>query len=589
MANGSILGARGRRTLVLLLGAAVVSAAMAPAASAQKKKEVVTDVIVAKGGLDQIVTINEGLEKAWKENNIIPSERCSDYEFIRRASLDIIGRIAKPHEIATYLKDPPSERRSRLIERLLSSDEYAENFANIWTVLLLTRTGSNRGAQAQMHDWLKEKLASKTAAWDEIATELITATGDTEKNGAVNYVLHHMGMQEKNSGFDMVPVTSRTTKLFLGLQTQCTQCHDHPFTDKWGQHHFWGINAFFRQTRAPRGRPMMAAKKKAKVVVLNYSLEDDSNLNRRGIVKYERRSGVLLYTDATFLDGTKMKVKEGSTRREELAKFITKSPFFGKAFVNRMWGHFFGRGFTNDAIDDFGEHNPVAPIFVEVTKDGKKVEVNLLDELAHDWVTDYDHNPKAIIRWICNSRAYGLSSSANKSNYKRDAEAFFSRVKMKAMSPEQLFESLMVATQSKVAQSKEAKRELREDWLNKLIQNFGDDEGNEQTFNGTVVQALMLMNGDDINKAIMDKQNGTVAAVLKKRAFSRTAAKDAMKDLFLATLNRPPSEEEYAKILNARMVSLPRVRTQNNAAFWTGFYQDMFWALLNSNEFFLNH
>src|SRR5205807_7081138 len=116
------------------------------------------------------------------------------------------------------------------------------------------------------------------------------------------------------------------------------------------------------------------------------------------------------------------------------------------------------------------------------------------------------------------------------------------------MSPEQLFESLMSATQAKVGQAKESKLKLQEEWLDKLIVNFGDDEGNEGSFNGTVVQALLLMNGQDINTAIMDKENGTVAAVLKRRQATANGARLAMSDLFLAALNRLPTDGEHKRI-----------------------------------------
>jgi hypothetical protein len=173
---------------------------------------------------------------------------------------------------------------------------------------------------------------------------------------------------------------------------------------------------------------------------------------------------------------------------------------------------------------------------------------------------------------------------------------FFSRMLLKSMGPEQLFESLMIATMAKAGtQSKEARQALREQWLNKLVSNFGDDEGNELNFNGTVVQALMLMNGQDINNAIMDRENGTVAHVLK--AYGRqgqAGARAAMDYLFKAGLNRPPTAGEYKDILGkASMIALPKVPAPKTAQqvqdFWIGFYQDLFWAVLNSNEFILNH
>src|SRR5262249_54888872 len=130
----------------------------------------------------------------------------------------------------------------------------------------------------------------------------------------------------------------------------------------------------------------------------------------------------------------------------------------------------------------------------ELAKAVKELDANpdterLLDYLAKEYKKT-DFNPRELIRWICNSEAYNLSSVANKTNEKSDAAPFFSRMQLKAMSPEQLFESLMTATQAEAAETKDAKKKLREDWMNKLIVNFGDDEGNEVTFNGTVVQAL---------------------------------------------------------------------------------------------------
>lgn len=587
----------------------VFALGFAPTAPAQEKKSGaqtdppapvrVIDIMVAKaGGVKQVELINETLHKAWTENKITPSERSTDHEFIRRASLDIIGRIARIDELDRFFADPPERRRSLLIERLLASDEYSQNWANIWTVLLMTRTNSVRIHQEQMREWLSGELKEQyqdpqkktlrsdgVPDWSRIVTKLLSAQGVTNKNAAVNFVLAHLGdaiTQDKatNGAYEMVPVTSRSTRLFLGLRTQCVQCHDHPFNGEWKQQNFWGINAFFRQVDTPRGRPVMAANKKKKLDgAAQFELVENKNLNGKGLVLYERRSGVIEYTNATFLDGRKMELKDSdSSRRQELARFITTSPYFAKAYVNRMWGHFFGRSFTKDAVDDFGDHNPNA-------------HEDLLNTLAHDWATDYKHNPKDIIRWICNSKAYGLSSIANKTNDKPEDEAFFARMLLKSMTPEQLFESLMAATQAKVAKVKEAKLKLQEEWLEKLIVSFGDDEGNEASFNGTVVQALLLMNGQDINTAIMDKEDGTVAAVLKEYGSQgQTGAVKAIGKLYRATLNRPPTQKELDKLLSPNTFRLPKSNQPANlAAFWTAYYQDIFWALLNSNEFILNH
>lgn len=540
-----------------------------------------TDLMVTETGTEQVAYINSMIRKGWAENKLTPAPRCTDYEFIRRASLDIIGRIATPAEIKKFLNDPHNKRRSMLIERLLAHDDFGRNWANVWTVLLMTRSGAIDDTLKPYHEqirlWLEEEFTRKDASWARTVTELLTATGKTNENGAVNFILSHLGepIKEdpmKNGRYEMVPVTSRTTRLFLGLRTQCTQCHDHPFNDEWKQSHFWGVNAFFRQVEAPDGRP--ARNRMMKTVQLR--LLDNPGINRAGQVEYERRSGVVLYADPTFLDGKRMPDKGGLTRREVLAKYVIESDLFAKAFVNRTWGHFFGKGFTKDAVDDFGEHNLVA-------------HPELLDRLANDFAKRYNHNPRDLIRWICNSEAYGLSSVANKTNDKADVESYFSRMLLKAMTPEQLFESLMVATQAQAAKTRENKRKLREAWMKKLIVNFGDDEGNEANFNGTVVQALLMMNGQEINTAVMDQDFGTVSLSIRARAGSSGALRLVMSDLYLAALNRPPTEAEYQRMLSPKMQLLPRTPNRDQAAFARAFYQDLFWSLLNTGEFMLNH
>jgi hypothetical protein len=543
-----------------------------------KKKQIV-DVLAKSQGAAQVAVINADIRKKWEATKITPSDRCTDYEFIRRASLDIIGRIAKPTEVRRFFNDPAPKRRSLLIERLLASDEFAKNWANIWSVWLLTRSGAldpgTRIYHEQMKVWLEEQFADKNMQYDKMVTALLTASGKTNENLAVNFILANLGEPVKGNPqdfgrFEMAPLTSRTTRLFLGIRTQCTQCHDHPFNDEWTQKQFWAINAFFRQLDAPLGRPLRNRLAMTRVLVLR----ENPEFNVEAKVPYEKRNGQILLTKATFLDGTELpELRDGDSRRKALARLIVKSPFFGKAFVNRMWAHFLGRGFTK-VVDDFGggEQNEIS-------------HPELLDRLAKDFAS-YQYRPRDVIRWICNSEAYGLSSVANKTNDKEDAEPYFSRMLLKAMSPEQLFESMMVATGAQAAQNTDNKKRLQQSWMSKLVVNFGDDEGNEATFNGTVVQALLLMNGEDINRAINDTKVGTVAKVLHTR---RMTPRRAMAALYMAALNRPPTAKEYQRMLSRGMFLVPRSKVKDRASLWTGFYQDLFWAVLNSNEFILNH
>ena len=559
----------------LLFVASIFSGQFQPTYGQDDKKPAAAIVTTSGSDVAEVVQIiNTKMREGWTANKITPSARASDYEFIRRASLDIIGRIARPDEVARFLKDPASTRRAQLIDRLLASDEYAKNWSNIWTVWLLTRSGSvdpvRRIYHLQMHRWLEEQFQNNISH-KQLAMDLITARGRTNDNGAVNFVLAHLGepiprdAQQEEGRFEMVPITSRTTRLFLGLQTQCTQCHDHPFNPEWKQEHFWGINAFFRQVE--RGGSPNLKKPKKEMVTPVLELRDNFELNPKGEVIYEKRSAAVMATKPRFLDGKKpvlSKDTSGPTRRDELARFMTDSPYFGKAFVNRMWGHFLGRGFAHP-VDDFGEHNPVS-------------HPELLEELGKKFA-HYGHDSKRLIRWICNSEPYQLSSTANKSNDQQEHEKFFSRMLLKSMSPEQLYESLITATRAEVGEDRDARNRLRQDWMSKLVVNFGDDEGNEATFNGTVVQALLLMNGDDMNKAITYK-NGTVMQSAARRGGNAAAI---MGDLYMAALNRPPTANEISRV--TRVFATAPTKSGGAVSQW----QDLFWALLNSNEFILNH
>lgn len=560
---------------------------------------------------DQVRVVNEQIEAQWKVNGLTPSQPATDYEFVRRASLDIIGRIATTTEIKKFLADPPQLRRSLLIQRLLNSEEYARNWANIWSVWLMTRSVPTI-YQDQMQVWLQQQFMSRNTGWDKIAHDLITATGKSDENGAVNFILSKEGMdvppgeQAEQGRYDFVPLTSRTTRLFMGLQIQCCQCHDHPFNSDamWGkQKVFWGINDFFRQVRADR---MPVAANRRMVMSTSLKLQDDPSLNPEGTVFYEEaKKGTLKMTRARFMDGRDCAIQGGPSRREQLAQDIINTDWFAKAFVNRMWGHFLGRGFTNPGpVDDFSDQNPIThPMLPEkvLTKiralskppaDGDPLldELNglqedkdherLLDYLAKQF-KQYRYDPRQLITWICNTEAYQLSSVANKTNSDDKTAPFFSRMELKAMSPEQLFESLWVATGAGEGQTRAYKEEMRQKWMRKLVVNFGDDEGNEVTFNGTVVQALMLMNGGDLNGAVSNKTRGTLANALKKRSVDAVA-----KELFLATLNRLPTATEMRVIKEeVRNILRGRSRNRDPVALW----QDVFWALLNSNEFMLNH
>jgi len=514
--------------------------------------------------------INEELAKSWAENKLIPSPVAKDTEFVRRVYLDLIGRIPRPDEVRSFVQS--GANRPALVRKLLYdkgyADEYARHMANQWVVWLLTRS-ANATHQEQLRDWLRERF-TENASYKSMVAELITATGKTNENGAVNFVLGNLGdpvPRDKRSAeghFDVVPLTSRSTRLFLGRQVQCVQCHDHPFNPEWKQQEFWGVNAFYRQVERV-GTPLAMRPNLNRDSAAILELRDDAKVNPDGLINYERRNGMVLPTSMVFIGGDRPEASKAESRRAVLARLLTAHPSFPKAIVNRVWGQLFGRGLNEQpAVDDFGEHNPL-------------VHPRLLERLSEAFA-EVGYDLKLLYTWVCTSDAYGLTSSTNSTNEKPEADVFFSRMLLKALTPEQMLESLWVATRGKsdVADSPAA-RDRRRNWTASLVRNFGDDEGNEVTFNGTVVQALLMMNGREINAEILSP-DGTVVGAIKKH---KSAFGSVVGDIYMAALSRRPTDTEMAAV--RRVADRWQGRTD------ASFHADLMWALLNSNEFILNH
>lgn len=597
----------------------------------------------------QTSMINEELSKAWAASELKPSKKASDYEFVRRVFIDIVGRIPTVEEARDYAElDTRPNKKAELIRRLLYSKdykpknagkdfksndyalEYAQNFKNIWGVWLMTRGGVAEPYHESLEVWLEEQF-TKNRPWNDIVHDLLTAKGKTNENGASAFMVSHFGEavnppeKRKDEGnFDMVPLTSRITKLFLGVQTNCLQCHDHPFNPEWKQDNFWGVNAFLRQTvrdRMPVTREQNVGKKK--LDALPVTLSDDPSLNSSSRIFFERRSGVMFAAKPNFLPNLADLEKEGTiprkaipsgsnkTRREHLAEFVIAHDNFAKAYVNRMWAHFFGRGMNEQAAaDDFGAHNKV-------------VHVDLLNKLGEEFIK-YGYDSKKLIEWICNSDAYALSYQANGlaegkgGNAKDEAAPYFTRMTLKSMSPEVLFESLDVATRIDAIKDETMKKTKKEQWINKLVSSFGDDEGNEVNFNGTIIQALLMMNGNELNFEV-SRKDGTSAvdkAMAKHKSGNSYNEMGVISELYMMTLTRKPSTvptiEIYSKNAKTGKENLdakgkPIVTNKlSETAFlqqklaemrksgatpanYKAFFEDVFWSLLNTSEFMLNH
>lgn len=536
----------------------------------------VANVVSAASSDEEIIArINEILKQAWKDNDVTPSPRAEDGEYARRASLDIIGRTPTFSELVQFLADNSPDKRARLVDELLDDPAYAEHFATIWGNILIGRANNRRTNRGELERWLKREF-EKNARYDQFTYDLIAAEGESRSNGAVGFLAAHLNE-------NAVPATAITARIFLGMQVQCTQCHNHPFND-WKQSQFWGMNAFFRGTR----RQGMGGNQRDEFTLTDNDAEP--------IIFFEKRSGLMEAIGRQFVDGTPSDLGSSDTPRTQLAKMVTdpKKPYMAHAIVNRMWAHYIGYGFTKP-IDDMGPHNPPS-------------NPELIDYLATEFRTA-GYDLKRLTRWITASETYNLTSQSHVGNKIDDpavgSTPLFSRNYVKPFTAEQLYDSLIAATDAhKSGRNYEQSERQRNEWLGQFVRTFGTDENDESTdFNGTIPQALVMMNGGLIQSAISGDQGGFLRRVMdgsvlkpedtgksKSRVSSRTKPTPVkftkgipgkIEILYLTALARKPTSAEMDAFDKAFHNSKERDPIQG--------LQDVFWALLNSNEFIINH
>lgn len=516
-----------------------------------------TDAPASASSTETIVQfINEQIREGWDNNEVKPSPVAEDSEWLRRVYLDIVGHIPDADAVNEFMTSKDKAKRAKVIEKLLDDDGYVRNFTTVWTNLSIGRQTPQRVSRAGMQKFYRESFA-RNRPWDQVVSDVVTAEGHYEENGAVNYLLAQMTMPD-----DMVQATAKTARLFLGLQVQCTQCHNHPFND-WQQTQFWEFNSFFRQTRKVDHRKY-DPKTGRQVDDFSEIVSGDFS----GGVYFEKRNGLMQVAYPKYFD---QKVDEDGSveRRKEFSKLITEGdkPYLAMAMVNRMWGHFFGYGFTKP-VDDMGPHNQAS-------------HPALHDRLSAEFVKSR-YDVKQLIRWICNSEAYSLTSQLNPKNESDNPAAgetpLFSHVYVKSMEAEQLYDSLIIATNAHRTgrSSWEQSERQRQEWLRQFVLTFGTDENDETTtFNGTIPQALALMNGEVVRSAVNVEKGSYLREVLEGPENDQAK----IKKLYMSTLTRAPSPKEVAMATQLLKANKDRVAA----------YQDLFWALLNSNEFIFIH
>jgi hypothetical protein len=505
-----------------------------------------------------IIVIPKGLPYAWpnvpafnyidaavyaklKRLRLTPSELCDDTTFLRRVYLDLVGQLPPPAAVNQFLNDPDPAKRDKLVDELLGRKGFAELWVMKWAELLEIRSRENivyPKAALVYYEWLRDQMLAGQSL-DHIVQQLLTASGSTLREPAANYYQMEPDSQK---------LAENTAQVFLGMRIQCAQCHNHPF-DRWTLNDYYGFTAFFTQVGRKPG--------------------DDP----RETVIFDRHDGEAKHpvTGAVappkFLGGETPDLK-GQSRREVLARWLTSpdNPYFARNVANIVWAHFLGRGII-EPVDDVRISNPAS-------------NPELLDALASRLVACH-FDLKKLVRDICTSRTYQLSTKPNATN--ASDERNFAKAAIRRIRAEVLRDCISQVTEAqdkfpglpRGAKAVEIPDGNTSDYF---LTAFGRASRTtvcscEVKVDPNLSQALHLLNGETIQNKI--EEGGVVKTLLQRGK----TPDQIITDLYLRCLSREPTPEEVAKLKTFFKDGAPPAPVLN----------DVFWSLLNAKEFVFNH
>lgn len=483
--------------------------------------------------------VDELLERRAADANVELAAIADDAEFLRRVFLDLTGAVPRVSQAREFLDDPSPNKRQRLIEHLLASPGHATHMANTWRNIMLPEgfAAEQITNVAGVQNWLRMQFV-ENLRYDRLVSDFLVATGGGDTGPALFYTAQELKPEK---------LASATARIFLGLQIECAQCHDHPF-DRWKQADFWGYAAFFAQLRQPE---MM----NGQAVQLVDLEQGDVTLPDTETVVPPRYPGTI---DAV--------TDQRGSRRVRLAIWMASrdNPYLPRAAVNRVWAHLFGRGLVQP-VDDLGEHNPPS-------------HPQLFDELTRYFV-DTGFDLRELMRMLTNTEAYQRTSAV--ANDPTSAVELYAAMPVRPLTAEQLYDSLMRALLRQGTSNTPAgfDNPLFDPRRQAFVARMQSRSRSALDYEAGVPQALMLMNGVEVAESV-NSSNGLLAA-LEAPWFNDP---QRMETLFLATLSRRPNSDEQAMFLEHIQAT-----EANNAAGRTEALGDVLWALLNSAEFAMNH
>ena len=496
--------------------------------------------------LPQYNYIDQKVDAKLQGLKIQPSPVVDDAAFLRRASLDLTGRIPLPEEVRAFLADPtPShQKRSKMIDRLIASPAYVDHWTVKWGDLLQSNRKylGDKGVY-EMREWIHDSIASNKP-YDQMVRELLTARGSSYDDPAANYF--RVTREAK-------PTMEKTTQVFLGVRMVCAQCHDHPF-ERWTQNQYYQMAAFFSAVGLRAG----------------YEVGEEIVFDQRaGYEMKHPKDGHEVAPQFLVASAKPIAVPRDGGRRDALAEWIVSrdNPFFAKAIANRVWSYFFGKGII-DPVDDIRASNPPS-------------NPALLDALTKD-VIDHNFDLQYLMRVIANSRAYQASIDVNEWNAgDRDN---FSHAFPRRLGAEELMDAVSSAAGARPNFPETPEDTTAEQLVDPHIgqDGFLDVFGRppresacecERRSDFSLPQALNLVNGTTISDAVADPKGRVAALVLGGRSDA-----EMVDELYLASLGRPPSVEERERGVRYLAGGARAMRAQ-----------DLLWALLNSKAFLYNY
>jgi hypothetical protein len=474
---------------------------------------------------------------------ILPSAGTDDATFLRRASLDIIGRLPTAEASRRFLEDKAGDRRAKLVDRLLKRPEYADYWALKWSDLLrVDRLKLGHEPAYDYYRWIREQFAANTPI-DQFTRQLLTASGPLRENPQAIFY-KSIG----NPGNRAAVIS----QVFLGMRIECAQCHHHPY-DRWGQTDYWGMQAFFTQVGFKPG-------------------PTGESIRTSGSPETKHpRTGRLIYAHA--LDTDMPDAHPEGDRRRVLAEWMTgsKNRYFARNIANRVWAHLLGRGLV-EPVDDVRLTNPPS-------------NPELLDALA-DHLVSSKFDLHALFRTITASNAYQRSTEANETN-QRD-EQNYSRFLLKRLDAEVLLDAITDTTgvPEKFPGTPAGYRAVQL-WDSQVPHYFLKLFGRpyrvsacacERAVEPTVGQILHVMNSPQIQKKI-SHAGGRIAKLVRES----TDNDYVIEELYLTFFSRFPETSERKVALAHFQQASSQKRTRSEAA------EDLAWSMVNSLEFLFNH